>query len=664
MEELLKLEQLANETIKNAFGKQPDNLYPKECLCAAPFAEGSATDDESQSLKVVENMESDMLAVTSVEAESNLKMETENEQETFATPPTISVLGRINWKQIYMPLMISESHPRLSFRNFLFRSGLFKVNDILNADSKNPSIFSDSLMMTSGFAQRGAMFGQNRSFIPHCFATMTNDGTRFLVLVDQYEAEAINGILNFKDSRLIFGNPAALIDPVRRIVNNGGHPYKKKDEWLQDFDPLLWEAVFFAGYMRILARPDAKASILNFLGPSENSISLKSAILTDIIISKAENVLNARSFPGNKSFIQYVGTPKGPYEECQKSHYLELHNFLSHNRGRLSSYIARLQDEGNIHGLHDIFDLNEHILQIFSQDELVEALKVALRKFFADPSLMERPRDENIRAFDYFKWMMHRNDVLSVVARGAVTVLERIKEFPNCKDFENFFRAAAREIQKYPKEQWVKEYMQALYNFPEPHLYPSLFVAMIPETAPEGFEDALEYHVRRDRRIVAAIDPRPGMTVALRKLLKIYSANLPLELEETIYKSIQFNEYYDYDKKTITYEGTLALIDNVAKKVIGESISDKPWFDQDRFACISFKANPRNLMPIGRLLKDDDEIARAVDAFAFAYSRNLQHMEDERLEHAIVKNLTARGCLKENGAIFMNGAWHSSRCKQ
>jgi hypothetical protein len=395
---------------------------------------------------------------------------------------------------------------------------------------------------------------------------------------------------------------------------------------------------------------------MNFLGLSEEFNSLKSALLTDIIISKQENVLNARSFPGNKSFIQYMGVPVEPYKKWQKSHYLALHNFLSHNRSRLSSYIAHLQDKVKIYGFRDVFEKNKLIHEIFSEEELLDALKVTIRKFFADPSLAARDDcDLNITAVAYFA-MTQR--VASTIASGAVTVLDRIATYPNWKVYEDIFGEVANEIQKYPTEQWAKDYMQALYNFPEPHLYPTLFVAMVPETPPVGFEDVVEYHVRKDNRIVSAFvnvlghlpEPRRRMKAFLRKLLSIYSDNLPVGLEEKIYKNIVFVESIDYSKASLTYDGALAIIDNTAKRIIGETILDKSWFDLSKFVCINFKEHPEHLLPIGRLLKHDEDIFRAADAFA--QSNGFDYSHQQALSNAIVKYLTARGCLKGADALF------------
>jgi hypothetical protein len=93
-DEVNELRQLAENIADKALGSEPDK-FPSKSLCNVPSAEEDEVNDEGKAeFKCVDNEDTDMLAIASVE------VEVENEQEVFyMVAPSKSSLTWINWRR-------------------------------------------------------------------------------------------------------------------------------------------------------------------------------------------------------------------------------------------------------------------------------------------------------------------------------------------------------------------------------------------------------------------------------------------------------------------------------------------------------------------------------------------------------------------------------------
>jgi hypothetical protein len=258
---------------------------------------------------------------------------------------------------------------------------------------------------------------------------------------------------------------------------------------------------FFAGYLRFLAEKAVQLPLFRFLGEDPNGKAFKAALLTDVIVTKDEYEVCEDIFPENKTFVEYAQIPEDHYKACQAGHELALFNFLSRNRKKLNDYMARLKADVQLYHFDDLIENNGRHL-IISDDDLFEALGVALGRFLDEPALRAREDFERNLAAVGRLLDKYEERVLPLVARAALKILH------GCQDdaqawkptaFEGLLLEVPGRIAGYqkrnPDAEWIMAYGKSLASLPNAELCPGVAAFLAPPAV--GGEQEEEERGRR-----------------------------------------------------------------------------------------------------------------------------------------------------------------------
>lgn len=490
-----ELRREAEQIVITAFeGHYTENaLYPETSLVSDPSAEDAALSGEtpassnaaSSSSSPMMSRDTDQVALSTVESESNLKMEVESQPESYPGDEDFGYHTCYWDSEAFVPMDCQSSQNMEAKRlggfvgslNSWF-GGLYQ--EYIGREMIVPELFSPSIFITTGYMMSNTLMGGRSNWIPYCLLLIDNDGTKRLIITTMTEAQAAAKFL--EAGKTIHQCEPVLLDPLR-----GKAQFRKGCDLDQasvpkDVEDLIVQVLAFGGYINAIAHPKRLAALNFWLGATELERAFRVAFLSDIVVGREEMKKHESDFPGKTSLVRYAGVDPQYYETIRNQFDIKILHLWANNRQPISTYLTNLRskrDHGYLSDMIGIYTMNTG-MRTFKNAELEPVVLGAVEEFLATPEFSKRP-----------DFLQHSNAVgalgkstpHSYIVRGLIAFLQRPREYQNSEHFIGALPWMKDIHSKMEREDsaLLKEFLLALKKTELPHVNSRLFAHLLPD---------------------------------------------------------------------------------------------------------------------------------------------------------------------------------------